>query len=154
MAGAAMERADLDHRLDALIHLTRDLLDADVALLTEIRDGREITRRAAGEWGAITSLQGTSLPLDETFCQRMLDGRIGNYVCDVESDDRVSDLAMARQLGVRAWIGVPIRLSDVRLYVLCCLARESRPDLGAREVRQLLGLAESVRTELETPGLA
>jgi GAF domain-containing protein len=149
VADAALRRADLDHRLDALIHLTRELLDTDVALLTEIRDGREVVRRAAGEWPTINSLQGTSLPLDDTFCQRMLDGRIGNHVGDAETDDRVSDLAMARQLGVRAWIGVPIRLSDAQLYVLCCLARESRPDLGQREVRLLLGLAESVRAELQ-----
>lgn len=151
VADAAMQRADFDQRLDALIHLTRDLLDTDVALLTEIRDGQEIIRRSAGEWPTITSLPGTSLPLDETFCQRMLDGRIGNHVRDAETDDRVSDLAMARQLGVRAWIGVPIRLSDVQLYVLCCLAGEARPDLGDREVRLLLGLAESVRAELQAP---
>jgi GAF domain-containing protein len=151
VADAAMRQANLDHRLDALIHLTRDLLDTDVALLTEIRDGREIVRRAAGEWATIDSLQGTSLPLDDTFCQRMLDGRIGNHIGDAETDDRVSDLAMARQLGVRAWIGVPIKLSDVQVYVLCCLARESRRDLGEREVRLLLGLAESVRAELQAP---
>lgn len=144
--------ANLDDRLDAVIHLTRDLLDTDVALLTEISDGREVARRVAGEWPQLGSLQGASLPLDETFCQRMLDGRIGNYVRDAHIDDRVSDLAMARRLGVRAWIGVPIRLSDMQLYVLCCLAREARPNLGAREVRLLLGLAESVRNELEAPG--
>ena len=148
--GAIIGRVGSDDRLDALINLTRDLLDTDVALLTEIRDGREIARRAAGDWRPLTSQEGASLPLDETFCQRMLDGRIGNYVRDAQAE-RVSDLAMARQLGVRAWIGVPIELSDMQLYVLCCLARESRPTLGEREVRLLLGLAESVRNELQTP---
>jgi GAF domain-containing protein len=149
VADAAMERADSDDRVDVLIHLTRDLLQTDVALLTEVKDGREIARRAAGQWPPLESLAGMSLPLDETFCQRMLDGRIGNYVQDANVDDRVSDLAMARELGVRAWIGVPIELSDMRLYVLCCLARESRPSIGVRDVRMLLGLAESVRTELQ-----
>ena len=155
-AEAAADRpggASPDDRLDALIHLTRDLLDADVALLTEIRDGREIARRAAGDWQPLTSRPGVSLPLSETFCQRMLDGRIGNYVRDAQADERVSDLAMARRLGVRAWIGVPIELSDMQLYVLCCLARESRPTLGERDVRLLLGLAESVRNELHGPRL-
>jgi hypothetical protein len=37
----------------------------------------------------------------------------------------------------------------MRLYVLCCLASESRPSLGQREVRLLAGLAESVRAELQ-----
>ena len=149
--GAIIGRAGSDSRLDALINLTRDLLDTDVALLTEIRDGREIARRAAGDWWPLTSQEGASLSLDETFCQRMLDGRIGNYVRDAQADERVSDLAMARQLGVRAWIGVPIELADMQLYVLCCLARESRSTLGEREVRLLRGLAESFRHELQTP---
>jgi GAF domain-containing protein len=143
------QSTDTGRRLDHLLRMTRNLLDTDVALLTEIRDGHEIALRADGEWPGQDTLQGASLPLQDTFCQRMLDGRIGNYICDAETDDRVSDLAMARQLGVRTWLGVPIKLSDMRLYVLCCLARESRPSIGEREVRLLAGLAESVRAELQ-----
>ncbi|MGA9859352.1 MAG: GAF domain-containing protein [Solirubrobacteraceae bacterium] len=139
---------DSYRRLDQLLRLTRELLDTDVALLTEIRDGREIAQRVAGDWPGRGSLQHASLPLESTFCQRMLDGRIGNYIRDARTDARVSALPMGRQLGVGAWLGVPIELSDMRLYVLCCLACESRPSLGDREVRLLLGLAESVRAEL------
>jgi GAF domain-containing protein len=141
--------ADSQHRLDQLLCMTRVLLDTDIALLTEIRDGREMAQRVDGEWPGGGSLQDTSLPLEDTFCQRMLDGRIGNYIRDARADTRVNDLAMARQLGVRAWLGVPIQLSDMRLYVLCCLACESRSSIGEREVRILAGLAESVRAELE-----
>jgi GAF domain-containing protein len=132
------------------MRLTRDLLDTDVAVLTEIRHGRETGRRAAGEWPGLESFEGLSSPLRDTVCQRMLEGRIGNYVCDAQGDDRVNDLPMVRQLGVGAYLGVPIRLDDVHLYVLCCLHRESRPSLGEREVRLLSGLAESVRVELHS----
>lgn len=144
----ARRPADRAQRLDLLLRMTRELLDVDVALLTEIRDGREVAQRADGDWPGGASLQNASLPLDETFCQRMLDGRIGNYVRDASADARVNDLAMARHLGVRAWLGVPIKVSDIRLYVLCCLATEARPSIGEREVRLLVGLAESVRVEL------
>jgi GAF domain-containing protein len=140
---------DANWRLDQLLRMTRDLLDTDVALLTEIRDGRETALRVEGTWRGRGSFQDASPTLENTFCQRMLDGRIGNYIRDAATDDRVSDLAMARHLGVRAWLGVPIELSDMRLYVLCCLASESRPSLGQREVRLLAGLAESVRAELQ-----
>jgi GAF domain-containing protein len=130
------------------MRLTRDLLDTDVALLTEIRDGRETARRAAGEWPGMDSFEGVSSPLEDTVCQRMLLGRIGNYIRDAQGDDRVNDLPMVHQLGIGAYLGVPIRLDDVRLYVLCCMDRESRPSLGEREVRLLAGLGESVRVEL------
>jgi ribosomal protein L37E len=141
--------ADRDRRLDRLLRMTRDLVDTDIALLTEIRDGREIAQRVDGDWPGEGAWHNASVPLKDTFCQRMLDGRIGNYVRDVRADPRVSDLAMARQLGVGAWLGVPIEVSDTRLYILCCLARESRPSIGDREVRLLIGLATSMQAELQ-----
>lgn len=149
VAETAIRSADSDRRLQALVRLTRDLLDTDVAALTEIRDGREIAQRVAGEWSGQTSLENISIPLDETFCQQMLEGRISNYIRDARVDEHVGELAMARHFGVRAWLGVPIKLSDMQVYVLCCLASEARPSIGEREVRLLRGLAESVRAELE-----
>jgi GAF domain-containing protein len=149
-AGAAVVGSQPDARLDALVGLTRELLDVDVAILTEIREGRETAQRVAGDWPAQALLPGTSVPLEDTICQRLLEGRIGNYVRDAAADERVSDLAMPRELGVRAWLGVPIQPSSTELYMLCCLAREARPDLGDREVRLLRGLAESVLAELQS----
>lgn len=140
---------DFHRRLDTLLRLTRELLDADVAILSEIRDGRETTIRSAGLWPPADTLEGLTAPLEDTICQRMLDGRIESFIRDVAGDERLADLALPAELGIRGWIGVPITPSDAELYVLCCLAREARPSLGAREVRLLRGLAESVQVELQ-----
>jgi hypothetical protein len=43
---------------------------------------------------------------------------------------------------------VPFTGEDAKAYVLCCLANEARPDLGASDVRFLQGLAESLRSLL------
>jgi GAF domain-containing protein len=143
---------DRRRRLGALIRLTRDLLDLDIALLSEIRDGRETALMAVGDWWPGGHLTGVSIPLQESFCRLMLEGRIGNAVPDARLESAVSELPMVEQLGVRAYMGIPIRPSETELYVLCCLAREARPSLGAREVKLLSGLAASVRAELESPG--
>jgi GAF domain-containing protein len=141
--------ADPERRIEALVRMTRDLLDTDVALLTEISDGHETARFAAGDWPGFGSLYGASIPLQDSFCRLMLEGRIPNVIADASVDERVTDLAMARDFGVRAYMGVPIRPSEAELYVLCCLAREAQPSLGARELKLLSGLAESVRVELQ-----
>jgi GAF domain-containing protein len=140
---------DFHRRLDTLLRLTRELLDADIAVLSEIRDGQETTLRTAGVWPSAEILEGFSAPLEDTICQRMLDGRIESFIRDVATDERLADLALPAELGIRGWIGVPIKPSDAELYVLCCLAREARPSLGAREVRLLRGLGESVQVELQ-----
>ena len=141
---------DPDRRLDALLRLTRELLDADAAILTEIRDGREVVKRAAGEWPPLTTLEGAWLPVGDTFCQRLLEGKIGNVIRDAQADETLRELGAAKELGIRSWIGVPIVPSDAELYMLCCLAREARPSLGVREVRLLRGLAESALVALQT----
>ena len=43
----------------------------------------------------------------------------------------------------------PRPAEDARAYVLCCLAREARPDLGEADIRFLQGVAESLRPLLE-----
>jgi hypothetical protein len=117
-------------------------LRVDAALLSEIRNGREHVRWGAGETGMV----GSSFPLADTVCARLLDGRIGNVVADTTIEDALAGLTNG---SIRAYIGVPFETEDLRAYVLCCLARESRPDLGEADVRFLQGVAESLRPLLE-----
>lgn len=133
--------------IEATLALVRQLLEMDVAMVTEVEDGQEIARHGAGEWPGVGSLVGASLPLEETFCKRMLEGEIGHFVADVAGDERVRDLQFARGLGVGAWIGVPLPESLGRLYVLCCLAREAR-DLGEIDVHVLRGFAATLGSQL------
>ena len=132
--------------------LARDQLGMDVALVTELAEERELVLENAGEWPPVGSLEGGAVPLEETFCNALLEGRIEQLVADAASDERVRDLALSRDLGVRAWIGVPLTVTDARIYMLCCLAREARPDLGDDAIRFLTGLAETVRTQLAPAG--
>jgi GAF domain-containing protein len=146
--GAHDSGGDPDRRLDALLRLTRELLDADVAILSEIHDRREVVIRAVGEWAPTGSLDGSWMALDDTICKRLLDGRISNVIADTAADARVRDLRSVRRFGIGAWIGIALTPSDGELYMLCCLSHEARPSLGDREVRLLRGLAESLLVEL------
>jgi GAF domain-containing protein len=121
-------------------------LDMDSALVSEIIGGREVVRWAAGE-GDYASV---SAALEETICARLLDGRIGPLVSDTAAEPSLNQLEAVRAGAVGAYLGVPFTTADARLYVLCCLAREARPDLGESDIRFLRGLAESVRSHLES----
>ena len=118
-------------------------LDMDSALVSEITGGREVVRWAAGEGDY------SSYSLEDTICQRLLDGRIGALVPDTTAEPSLATLAGVRDGTIAAYIGAPFTTADARLYVLCCLAREARPDLGEADVRFLRGLAESIRSLLE-----
>jgi GAF domain-containing protein len=121
-------------------------LDMDSALVSEITGGREVVRWAAGE-GDYTTV---SAALEETICARLLDGRIGPVVTDTKAEPSLNTLAAVRDGSIGAYLGVPFSTADARLYVLCCLAGEARPDLGDGDVHFLRGLAESVRSHLDS----
>ena len=121
-------------------------LDMDSALVSEITGGREVVRWAAGEGDYAT----VSAALEETICARLLDGRIGPVVTDTKAEPSLNTLAAVRDGSIGAYLGVPFSTADARLYVLCCLAGEARPDLGDGDVHFLRGLAESVRSHLDS----
>ena len=131
------------------LELARAETSMDVAALGEIRDGREVVRLLAGEAESFGLAIGASVPVEETFCQRLLEGRLGNVVRDAMSDERVRDLEVTRAGKIGAYIGVPLTTLDARLYILCCLAHEQRPALGERDVVFLRGLGETIIRELD-----
>jgi len=107
----------------------------DVAVLGEIRDGREVVRASPGEAETFGLAVGASPPVEETFCPRLLQGRLGNVVRDAVGDERVRGLEVTRAARIGAYIGVPLTALDARLYILLrCLAHEQRPALGERDV--------------------
>jgi hypothetical protein len=135
------------------LELARAETSMDVAVLGEIRDGREVVRLLAGDAESFGLTIGASLPIEETFCQHLLGGRLGNVVADARRDTRVRDLALTRAARIGAYIGVPLSALDARLYVLCCLAHEQRPALCERDVLFLRGLAETIIRELDAAPL-
>jgi GAF domain-containing protein len=145
-AGPRPARSDRDGQLHAKLAMACRELRADSALLSEIRGGREYVRWGAGEDGYV----GSSFALADTVCERLLDGRIGNVVADATLEPSLRALAGIQDGAIRAYIGVPFETEDARAYVLCCLAREARPDLGEADVRFLQGVAESLRPLLES----
>jgi len=122
--------------------------EMDVAVLGQVRDGREVVRFVAGD-GSFGLAPGASMPIEDTYCHRLLTGRLSYLVPDAQADAQLRDLQITRAARIGAYIGVPLTTLDARLYVLCCLAHEQRPQLGERDVRFLRGLADAIAAELE-----
>jgi GAF domain-containing protein/ribosomal protein L37E len=144
-AGDDEPRGAVEH----VLAVARRELRMDVALLSEIRDGREVVLWAVGNERIPAFVAGASAPLRETICQQLLDGTIDSVVHDTANDPRVRDLPVVRATGLGAYIGVPLTGAAARRYVLCCLASEARPDLSDHDVRFLRGLVESIRPAVD-----
>jgi GAF domain-containing protein len=136
--------------LRAALRMLVGQLHGDVALVSEIVGDQEIVRMAVSARGDGHLAPGTAAPLEETICKQLLDGRTGPVIADVAADPVVGGLPTTRALGIGAYIGVPVAVGG-RLFVLCWMAREPRPDIGPRELRVCEGLAASVAAALDDP---
>jgi GAF domain-containing protein len=147
--GADAEDDEPRGAVERVLAVARRELKMDVALLSEVRDGREVILWAVGNERIPAFVPGAAAPLRDTICQRLLDGTISSVVHDTANDPRVRDLPVVRGTGLGAYIGVPLTGAAARRYVLCCLASEARPDLGEHDVRFLRGLVESLRPAVD-----
>ena len=144
--GDAAQSPTLDRTMEAV----RELLGMEVAYATEFRDGLGLINHIHGDGRSFGVADGLSVPLEQTFCQRILDGRLPNLIPDVRADDRAASLPVAQATGVGAFASVPVIFSDGRLYgTLCAGSHEAKPELGYRELRFLHVLARLMADLLE-----
>lgn len=135
--------------VEAALALARDQLDMELAFLGEVVDGREVVRAMEGDASSFGFARGASVDLSATVCGEVLSGRVEGLLPHAGTDERTCSLSMVVQARIGAYVGVPLTAADARQYMLCCLAHESRPTLGAADLRFLRGLGETVLAALE-----
>jgi GAF domain-containing protein len=143
-----IEAAQESDVVERALAAARDRLGMDASYVTTI-DTREQTIHAiVGEADIVNTYTGVVMPVEHTFCQRMLDGEIPNVVADTRAEPAMRDLAAAQEFG--AYIGVPVRLSDGRVHgTLCCVSREPKFDIGPEDLRFMQVLAGIVAARVE-----
>ena len=139
---------------------TRSVLDVlerrlpDAALYLAHLDRGELVHRIVDTRnGAGLGLRSNlATPLGDTFCSHMADDRAPRLCNEVARHPVYSSLPMQEQVGARAYLGVPLELSDgARVGSLAALRRSVEPFTDADE-QLFLVLARVLVTELEREG--
>ena len=130
--------------------LARETLGMDVVFVSESAGDRMEFRTLEGDAESFGLREGAGLPLGDTFCKQVVDGALPNVVPDARNDARVSGLVVTREAGIGAYVGVPLRFSDGRIYgTLCCLSHSPEPHLQERDARFVGMLARLVADQIE-----
>jgi GAF domain-containing protein len=143
-----IEAAQENDVVERALSAARDRLAMDASYVTTI-DPREQTIHAiVGQPDIVSTYTGVVMPVEQTFCRRMLDGEIPNVVSDTRAEPAMRELAATSEFG--AYIGVPVRLSDGRIHgTLCCVSREPKFDIGAEDLRFMQVLAGIIAARVE-----
>lgn len=154
--GARLEGlADLASRrtpdsVERTMALAREALGMDVAFVSEFAGDRMEFRALEGDAASFGWQEGGGVPLEGTFCKRVVEGSLPNVVPDASNDARVGGLEVTREAGIGSYVGVPLRLSSGRVYgTLCCLSHSPEPRLRERDAKFVGVLARLVADQIE-----
>lgn len=140
----------IEPSVERAVAAVRDFLGMDVAYATEFVDGHQLFRVLRGDGESFGVHEGVAIPLEQTYCQRILTGRLPNLIADAQGDDRAASLPITREAGVGAYASVPITLSDGRLYgTLCAASHAAQPSLDSRDLQFLRVFARIVADQIE-----
>lgn len=148
VTGVASE-ATVPELIARVLETARTELGMDVGYVARLTDTEQVFEAIEGDAASFGSSRGR-LPLEAMVCRRMVNGEVECHVGDVAEDPSTRDLEVVAKAGVRAYVGVPLRFSDGRLYgTLCCLSHQPDPSLGERDVRFMRILSTLVSDQLE-----
>lgn len=143
-------REGVAEALSRSLHAIRTHLDMDVAFISEFAQDRRFFRYVDSADQEAVIRVGNSDPLAESYCQRVVDGRLPELMVDACLNDEALTLSATRALPVRAHLSVPIRLKNGRLFgTLCCFSSRADHSLTGRDLAMLRVMSDMVADQIE-----
>lgn len=132
------------------LHFVRTLLGMEVGFVSEFSDGQRIFRYVDSCGDFAPTCVGNSEPLEQSFCKRVVDGRLPELLRDAQQNTEALTIPATTALPIGAHLSVPIRFSDGRVYgTFCCFSRTPDQTLNERDLRTLRLFADFVGKILE-----
>lgn len=138
----------LDSSVSEVLALLRERLKMDVVFVSEFVGGERVFRYVDAKQDSPMS-PGDSNPLEETWCQRVVDGRIPELIPNVQAFSGKVQLPPA-PFNIGTHISTPVLLGDGHVYgTLCCLSFSPHESVQERDLKNLKSVAMLVATKID-----
>lgn len=145
--GRADEAPDV---LQRCLRAMRSHLGMEVAFISEFTQGQRVFRHVDALPDAPQLEVGAGDPLEDSYCQRVVDGRLPELITDACQLPQALSLPVTQALPVGAHLSVPLRLSNGEVYgTLCCFSRQPDASLSARDLALLRVCADMAAEHIE-----
>lgn len=142
------KKSDGDFLQNTLSALRRHL-DMDVAFISHIHDGvREFKVVDSKDLNPPIAV-GDYGPLEDGYCQRVIDGRLPEIINDAFELPEAMSLPVTAILPVRAHMSVPIKMRNGDVYgTFCCFSYKPNQTLNERDISVMHVFADLVSQHL------
>ncbi len=151
----AVEGVPAADTIQQVLAAVRRHFGLEIAFVAEFCNGQRVFRYldAAIEADEVIHV-GDADPLDATYCERVLDGRLPEVIPDAQALPAARALPITNALPIGAHLSVPIRFSDGALYgTFCGMSRQPDHRLRLRDAAVMRLLADLVAHYLERDGV-
>jgi len=122
----------------------------DVAFLSEFTDGQRVFRHVDSSLENQPVKVGGADPLEASYCQRVVDGRLPELIQDATAVPAAMELPVTRALPVGAHLSVPIKLKDGSVYgTFCCFSFTPDLSLNQRDLGMMRVFADLAADVIE-----
>jgi GAF domain-containing protein len=140
----------VDGAVGEVLALLRERMSMDVVFVSEFVDGRRVFRYVEQPKNAPVIPIGASDPLEETWCQRVVDGRLPEVTLDARRRVALGELPKP-PFEIGTHLSTPILLSDGQVYgTLCCFSFGEALVSQQRDLKNLRSVAQLVARKIET----
>lgn len=135
--------------VDKVLHAVRTHLGMDVAFVSEFRDVDRVFRHVDAL--ARTPIHpGDAAPLENGYCQRVVDGRLPEFIPDTADEPRALALPETQAVPIGSHLSVPIRLSDGSVYgTFCCFSFFADRSLSQRDLQMMRAFADLLADQID-----
>jgi len=136
--------------ISRLLHQVRERVGMDVVFIAQFVGGERLVRHVAADPDDRKAIgEGQADPLEATYCERVLDGRLPMAVPDALQQPETASLALTHAHDIRAHVAVPVVTKDGRVYgTVCAYAHDPRTELE-HPVTVLRSVARALARALE-----
>ena len=147
---AALLDSPPEEPFDRLARLAARVVGAPVALVTAVDHDRQFFKSCLGLPEPWATQRET--PLSHSFCQHVVAEKQPVIISDARKDERLLDNHAIRDLGVIAYLGVPLITRDGHAVGALCVIDHEPRIWKSDEISLLKDIASSVVTEITLRG--
>jgi GAF domain-containing protein len=139
----------IDSAVSEMLLLLRERLKMDVVFVSEFVGDQQTFRYVDAPPDLPLLTVGESNPLEESWCQRVVDGRLPQVIPDVTKFANQAALPAA-PFDIGTYLSTPIFLGGGQVYgTLCCLSFSPHESVQERDLKNLKSVAMLVAKKID-----
>lgn len=128
----------VDKSVSEVLRLLRERMKMDVVFVSEFTEGQRVFRHVSTAPDSPVISEGGSEPLERSWCQRVVDGRLPRFIADASKLPATAELLKSVPFPIGTHISTPIVLDNGEIYgTLCCFSFHPHDQPNTEDLKNL-----------------